>query len=72
MSVCEEGSKYDKTGAELQLQYIRLLFMNSEYSKEEKNHKLDTFLSLYPYLKEDSRYLKLNQEINFQEDKNER
>ena len=46
--------------------------MNSEYSKEEKNHKLDTFLSLYPYLKEDSRYLKLNQEINFQEDKNER
>ena len=72
MSVCEEGSKYDKAGAELQLQYIRLLFMNSEYSKEEKNHKLDTFLSLYPYLKEDSRYLKLNQEINFQEDKNER
>lgn len=71
MSICEEGSKYDSKGVELQLQYVKLLLMNTDYASEEKQIKLETFLSLYPFLEEDNRYLQINQEINFQEVNNE-
>lgn len=71
LKVCEEGSAYDSEGVELQLKYIKLLWVTSEYSIEEKKRELEKFLSLYPTLYENERFVQMKNEIGIKEDKNE-
>lgn len=67
MILCEEGSRFDSEGSELQLQYVRLLLMDTEYSSNDKKTKLDEFLSMYPIVKELKRFQEIKEQTNFKE-----
>ena len=71
MMMCEEGSRLGFEGTELQLQYVRLLLMDSEFSMNEKKFKLEEFISLYPMLNESQKFKEIKEQINFEEMKDE-
>ena len=67
MKLCEEGSKLDPEGVDLQLQYVRLLLMDSEYSVNEKKSKLEEFLCLYPMISELPKFQEIKKMTGFEE-----
>lgn len=68
MNLCEQGSSVYPESTELQLQYVRFLLSDIEYSMEDKKEKLDTFLASYPALRNEERFEKLKTEFGYQEE----
>lgn len=71
MTLCEEGSKFDSNGSELQLQYVKLLLLDTEYSVKEKSSKLEEFLTLYPAMKELEKLEMIKKQTGFEEEQYE-
>ena len=71
MILCKEGCQFEVGNTELQLQFVRLLLMDIEYSSEEKKTQLDEFLSLYPNVMELEKFQEIKNQTGFEEDKNE-
>ena len=67
MNLCEEGCRFDSEGSELQLQYVRLLLLGSEYSINDKQDKLGEFLALYPAIEELPKFQEIKKQTNFEE-----
>lgn len=68
LNLCEYSCGAYPECIELQLQYVRLLLANKEYSAENKKEQLDTFLALYPSLRNEERFEKLKMEFGYQEE----
>ncbi len=71
MLLCEEGCQFEVGANELQLQYVRLLLMDTEYSVEEKKMQLEEFLSLYPNVKELEKFQEIKNQTGFKEENDE-
>ena len=71
MILCKEGCQFEVGNTELQLQFVRLLLMDIEYSSEEKKTQLDEFLSLYPNVIELEKFQDIKKQTGFEENKDE-
>lgn len=63
LATCKAACELFPEREELQLSYVKYLYLDEKISEEEKTEKIEEFISSYPMLKESEAFMRLEDEL---------